>query len=69
MPIIFICSMNIQPHDHDLEVPTKVDVQAEIEVPAHIWELAEKRADAANGDRDAYLLDHLMFDYQFIKSD
>jgi len=46
----------------------KVDVTAEIEVPAHILERAERRAAAAGGDRDEFLLDHLLIEYEFSKS-
>lgn len=56
----------------DVHAPTfdqpKVDVTAEIEVPPEIWERAERRAAAAGGDRDEWLLDHLLIDYKFSKS-
>jgi len=65
--------MSVENHDVDgdhepIADQPKVDVTAEIEVPSHIWERAERRAAAAGGDRREYLLDHLMIEYEFSKS-
>jgi len=46
----------------------RVSTQATVEVPQEIYELAEKRAAAADGDLDEYLLDHLMIEYDFIQA-
>lgn len=49
-------------------LPTKTDVTAEIEIPAEIWDEAERRAGNAGGDLDEYLLDHLLIEYEFVKA-
>jgi len=65
--------MSTQTHDDvdELDVPTKVDTRAEIEVPAHVWEIAEQRHQQSDTSStfEEYLLDHLLIDYQFTKTD
>ena len=51
-----------------LTLPTKTEVTAEIEIPVKIWEEAERRAAAAGGDLDEYLLDHLLIEYEFSRA-
>ena len=61
--------MSTQTDIDELDVPTKITVDADLEVPAHIWDTAEQRAATADGDLQEYLLDHLMIDYQFTRVD
>ena len=61
--------MSTQTDTDELDVPTKITVDADLEVPAHIWDVAEQRAATADGDLQEYLLDHLMIDYQFTRVD
>jgi len=51
-----------------LTLPTKTDVTAEIEIPAEIWQEAERRAGNSGGDLDEYLLDHLLIEYEFSRA-
>lgn len=46
----------------------RVSTQATVEVPQDIYELAEKRAAAGDGDLDEYLLDHLMIEFDFVQA-
>ena len=60
---------------HDQSVPVdapvadqpKTTVQTQVEVPTEILKLAERRADAAGGDLDEYLFDHLLIEYEFVE--
>ena len=61
--------MSTQTDTDELDVPTKITVDADLEVPAHIWDKAEQRAATGDHDLQDYLLDYLMIDYQFTKVD